>query len=315
MSFTSDVKHEISQLDLKECCKKAELSALIKLCSTLNITNSGLNLLIKSENATIAKRIWSLLRELYDVETSLSVVKKMNLKKNNIYNIRVLNKVKDILLDLCLYSNRGLLDVPLGKIVLKECCAKAYLAGAFMASGSVNAPQKTNYHLEISTNSFEHAQFIIKLMERFNLPSKNIVRRGNHVVYLKAADKIADFLKVIGAFNALMKYEDIRIGRDFKNSLVRLDNCEVANEMKTMKAAKNQLDDIGILERTIKIENLDIKLQEVIKLRKNHPELSLNELSEAYTKEFGVSMSKSGMKHRFTKIHELALKQLEREKI
>lgn len=315
MSFTSDVKHEISQLDLKECCKKAELSALIKLCSTLNITNSGLNLLIKSENATIAKRIWSLLRELYDVETSLSVVKKMNLKKNNIYNIRVLNKVKDILLDLCLYSNRGLLDVPLGKIVLKECCAKAYLAGAFMASGSVNAPQKTNYHLEISTNSFEHAQFIIKLMERFNLPSKNIVRRGNHVVYLKAADKIADFLKVIGAFNALMKYEDIRIGRDFKNSLVRLDNCEVANEMKTMKAAKNQLDDIEILERTIKIENLDIKLQEVIKLRKNYPELSLNELSEAYTKEFGVSMSKSGMKHRFTKIHELALKQLEREKI
>ena len=315
MSFTSDVKHEISQLDLKECCKKAELSALIKLCSTLNITSSGLNLLIKSENATIAKRIWSLLRELYDVETSLSVVKKMNLKKNNIYNIRVLNKVKDILLDLCLYSNRGLLDVPLGKIVLKECCAKAYLAGAFMASGSVNAPQKTNYHLEISTNSFEHAQFIIKLMERFNLPSKNIVRRGNHVVYLKAADKIADFLKVIGAFNALMKYEDIRIGRDFKNSLVRLDNCEVANEMKTMKAAKNQLDDIEILERTIKIENLDIKLQEVIKLRKNYPELSLNELSEAYTKEFGVSMSKSGMKHRFTKIHELALKQLEREKI
>ncbi len=315
MSFTSDVKHEISQLDLKECCKKAELSALIKLCSTLNITNSGLNLLIKSENATIAKRIWSLLRELYDVETSLSVVKKMNLKKNNIYNIRVLNKVKDILLDLCLYSNRGLLDVPLGKIVLKECCAKAYLAGAFMASGSVNAPQKTNYHLEISTNSFEHAQFIIKLMERFNLPSKNIVRRGNHVVYLKAADKIADFLKVIGAFNALMKYEDIRIGRDFKNSLVRLDNCEVANEMKTMKAAKNQLNDIEILERTIKIENLDIKLQEVIKLRKNYPELSLNELSEAYTKEFGVSMSKSGMKHRFTKIHELALKQLEREKI
>lgn len=315
MSFTSDVKHEISQLDLKECCKKAELSALIKLCSTLNITNSGLNLLIKSENATIAKRIWSLLRELYDVETSLSVVKKMNLKKNNIYNIRVLNKVKDILLDLCLYSNRGLLDVPLGKIVLKECCAKAYLAGAFMASGSVNAPQKTNYHLEISTNSFEHAQFIIKLMERFNLPSKNTVRRGNHVVYLKAADKIADFLKVIGAFNALMKYEDIRIGRDFKNSLVRLDNCEVANEMKTMKAAKNQLNDIEILERTIKIENLDIKLQEVIKLRKNYPELSLNELSEAYTKEFGVSMSKSGMKHRFTKIHELALKQLEREKI
>ncbi len=314
MSFTGDVKHEIAQIELKDCCKKAELSALIQLCSTLNITALGLNLLIKTENATTAKRIWLLIKECFDVETNLSVVKKMNLRKNNIYNIRVLNKVKEILSELSLYSVRGLLDVPLGKLVVKECCAKSYLAGAFMAGGSVNAPLKTNYHLEISTHSEEHALFIIKQMERFNLPAKYILRRNNHVVYLKAADKIADFLKVIGAFKALMKYEDIRIGRDFKNSLIRLDNCEVANEMKTIKAAKKQLDDIEILESSLKLESLDPKLQEVIKLRKEYPELSLNELSAKYESVSGVIMSKSGMKHRFTKIHELALKEKERKR-
>ncbi|NLC97093.1 MAG: DNA-binding protein WhiA [Erysipelotrichaceae bacterium] len=308
MSFTTDVKHEIAQIGLKDCCKKAELSALIQLCSTLNISSDAVNLVVKTENATIAKRIWILLKDLYNVETQLSVMKKMNLKKNNIYYIRILEKPIEILEDLGLYSKRGLLDAPLMKIVSNECCAKSYLAGAFMATGSVNAPTKTNYHLEITAASSKHVDFLIKLFNRFNLPAKVIVRRSSHVVYLKAADKIADFLKVIGAFTALLKYEDIRISRDFNNSLRRLDNCEVANEMKTLKAAQSQLNDIEIIEKAGKLESLDSKLQDVIKLRKENPEMSLIELSEKYEQESGVIMSKSGIKHRFTKIREIASK-------
>lgn len=98
--------------------------------------------------------------------------------------------------------------------------------------GSVNSPQKTNYHLEIVTNDEAHALFIQKLMHKFDLPAKVIARRTAFVVYLKAADKIADFLRCAGAYEALMKFEDIRIHRDFRNNLTRLDNCEVANEEK-----------------------------------------------------------------------------------
>ncbi len=308
MSFTSDVKHEIAQIELKDCCKVAELSALIQLCSTLNISNNSLTLLIKSENATTAKRIWILIKECYNVETQLSVMKKMNLKKNNIYNIRVLEKARFILEDLGLYSTRGLLEVPLGKLVINECCAKSYLAGAFMATGSVNTPTKTNYHLEMTSANEKHAQLLIKLMNRFNLPAKTIKRRNSDIVYLKAADKIADFLKVVGAYDALIKYEDIRISRDFNNSLRRLDNCEVANEMKTIKAARNQLEDIAIIENAGKLETLDSKLQDIIKLRKENPEMSLIELSQKYEQETGVIMSKSGIKHRLSKIKEIAEK-------
>lgn len=306
MSFTTEVKQEVAQNELKDCCRKAELSALIQLCSTLSISSNGLTLLIKTENATTAKRIWKMLKECYNVETDLSVMKKMNLKKNNIYYIRVLKRAKEILEDLGLYSSRGLLEHPLASVVAKECCARAYLAGAFMAMGSVNAPSKTNYHLEIGTNSESHSEFVVKLMNRFDLPAKTIKRRNQHVVYIKAADKIADFLRCIGAFAGLMKFEDIRIQRDFKNNLTRLDNCEVANEIKSQSAAKKQLEDIKIIEDAERLNQLDEKLLGIVVLRKEFPELSLNELSYEYEKRTGVVMSKSGIKHRFIKIHELA---------
>lgn len=307
-SFTSEVKHEIAQIDLKPCCKKAELSALVQLCSTFSIVDDEIYFVVKTENATIAKRIWLLLKDLYDVETQLSVMKKMNLKKNNIYNIKILEKGKEILIDLGLYGKRGLRDAPLMRIVKNECCVKSYLAGAFMSTGSVNSPIRSNYHLEITAASKKHVDFLIKLMSKFNLPAKVIVRRSSYVVYLKAADKIADFLRVVGAVKALFKFEDIRISRDFTNSLRRLDNCEVANEMKTIKAARSQLDDIKVIEDAGMFDSLDIKLKDIALLRKENPEMSLIDLSKEYERKTGIIMSKSGINHRFTKIREIASK-------
>lgn len=313
MSFTGEVKQEIAQNELRDCCKRAELSALIQFCSTLSISNQGMSLVIKTENATTAKRILKMVKESYSVETDLSVIKKMKLRKNNIYQLRLLGRAKEILEDLGLYSSRGLLERPLMSVVAKDCCARAYLAGAFMAAGSVNSPQKSSYHLEISTNSEEHAEFVVRLMERFNLPAKTVQRRKSEVVYLKAADKISDFLRCIGASESLMKFEDIRIQRDFKNNLIRLDNCEVANEIKVHKASQKQIEDILILEKSHEIEQLDQKVVEIVQLRKEFPDYSLNELCEEYEKKSGVVMSKSGMKHRLKKIEEAAAKVKERK--
>ena len=166
MSFTTEVKSEIAQNELKPCCQKAELSALVQLCSSLTINAQGMSLMIKTENAATAKRILKLLKENYAVETDLSVIKKMNLKKNNIYRLQVLNKTTEILNDLGLFTDHGLQNHPTRKLVQKECCARAYLAGAFMAMGSVNSPQKTNYHLEIVTNDEAHALFIQDVYKR-----------------------------------------------------------------------------------------------------------------------------------------------------
>ena len=306
MSFTTDVKAEVSMNQLHECCAKAQLSALIQMCASLSFTSQGMALEVKSENVNTAKRILKLLKERYHVSAQLSVMRKMKLKKNNIYILRINAQTADILKDLQIMDEEGLRAHPKDDTVHEDCCARAYLAGAFLAGGSVNSPQTANYHLEIVANSKAQADFLLRLMKRFELPAKYIHRRNQEVVYLKASDKISDFLRCIGASDALFAFEDSRIQRDFMNSLTRLDNCELANEMKTISAGKKQLEDIAWIEAYRGLDTLPEKLQQAAVLRRMNPEASLNELCEAYFEETGETISKSGMKHRLAKLKELA---------
>lgn len=302
MSFTTDVKTEITQQALKDCCQRAQLSALIQLNASLVIHEQQLQLIIHSENAATAKRIFKLLKESFAPQMELKVIKKAKLRKNNVYELEIRSKVKEILSELGLMNDKGIQSHPSKKSVAKECCARSYLAGAFLAAGSVNSPQKSNYHLEIVTQQEGHAQFIESLMKRFELPAKTIIRRNQFVTYLKASDKISDFLRIVNANSAVLDFEEIRIQRDFHNSLTRLDNCEVANEMKTQAAASKQ---IAAIERLIQrgvIENLDERYSLVARLRLDNPEANLNELCELYEEETGTAISKSGIKHRLTKL-------------
>ena len=306
MSFSSDVKNEAAQIELVKNEGRAELSALIQMCSSLSLSNRGMTIKVQVENAAVARTVCRLVKDRYNAEISLSVKRRMNLKKNLIYGIRIMTGAPVILTDLGLYSSRGLLEVPLHKIVSNDSQARAYLCGAFLAGGSINPPEKTNYHLEITANNDKQAELLQELLERFDIHAKTIERRGKQIVYVKAAEKIADFLRIIGANEAVLKFENIRISRDFTNSLTRLNNCDVANEVKTQNAAKNQLEDIHVLQSTYGLDRLDEKLQDVAKLRLQYPEASLNELCAAYEEMTGISVSKSGMKHRFVRLHELA---------
>lgn len=308
MSFSSDVKNEAAQIELVKNEGRAELSALIQMCSSLSLSNRGMTIKVQVENAAVARTVCRLVKDRYNAEISLSVKRRMNLKKNLIYGIRIMTGAPVILTDLGLYSSRGLLEVPLHKIVSNDSQARAYLCGAFLAGGSINPPEKTNYHLEITANNDKQAELLQELSARFDIHAKTIERRGKQIVYVKAAEKIADFLRIIGANEAVLKFENIRISRDFTNSLTRLNNCDVANEVKTQNAAKNQLEDIRVLQSTYGLDRLDEKLQDVAKLRLQYPEASLNELCAAYEEMTGISVSKSGMKHRFVRLHELAEK-------
>lgn len=265
-----------------------------------------MQLQIKIENATIAKYLFSAIKDRYDVEIELSVEKKQQLKKNNIYILTVLSKAIEILEDLGIYSSQGMRNTPFAPITLNPCCKRSYLTGAFLASGSINAPTRSDYHMEISTLDEKLSLFILDLMNGEDLHAKMVKRRNRYVAYVKQAEKIGDFLRLCQASNNLMKFEDERIQRDFRNSLTRLDNCEVANEMKTIKAGNSQLDDIYLLIQNDQFSHIDEKLMQVANLRMNHPEASLNELLYEYKEEYGITLSKSGLQHRFKKIAELA---------
>ncbi len=309
MSFTAEVKQETAHKVFTKNDERAELSALIQMTSSLSLSSLGMTLAVKIENPTIAKVIYRIVKQRYGVDVDLSVKRKMNLKKNKIYCLRILSHAKEILQDLGIYSARGLLDRPLQAIVQKDSAARAYLAGAFMASGSVNAPQKPNYHLEIKAMNENHAQFLIQLMERFDIHARCIERRNRPIVYIKSAEKIADFLKCIDANESMLSFENIRIERDYTNSLTRVINVEVANEMKTQQAAAKQLADIEIVEKADRMQYQNERIQEAALLRKENPEASLIELCYLAEKRSGTPVSKSGMKHRFVKIHELAEKE------
>lgn len=309
MSFASEVKAEIALVQREPCCERAQLAAMLQLLSSLTITSSGLALTIRTENPTIAKKIWKLTKSLYDVETELSVIKKMKLKKNNIYVVKILEKTRDILTDVGLWTADGLQAYPAMEIVSRPCCVQAYLAGCFLAGGSVNSPIKTNYHLEIAVNHKEHATFIVKMLKRVHLPAKMIERRKQTVVYLKAADSITDFLALVGAVEASFQYADVKIQRDYVNNITRLENCATANDVKSVQAGIKQTEAVEWLEREKgSLDFLDEKLRDIAMLRKEYPDSSLQELADLYEKRTGTVLSKSGMKHRLNKLVEMAEK-------
>ena len=306
MSFTSEVKFQICQDELDVYDTRAQLCALFLMRGSVHINWQGMYLSFQTENAKIANHAFQLFKSMYDVNPRLSILKKMQLKKNNIYRIQIYEKANEILEDLQIMTDSGLHSYPSSKLIRSEKTARAFLQGCFLGSGSINDPKTTNYHLEMSTTDKDFAQVIVKTLDRFYIPAKITERKNNFVVYVKSSEKIGDFLRLCNASQALLDFESARIERDFFNSMSRLDNCELANEMKTIKAGKKQLDYIEIIEKNQKHLSISDKIRRVMEIRKKFPESSLNELCDEVYREYGEIISKSGMKHRLNKIKEMA---------
>ncbi len=307
MSFSKSIKHEISQNVLFACCQRSQLSALILMSSKLVINNDGISLQFATENSYIAKRVWQLAKDLFDADLKLDVKIRQNFSQNKVYQVSIVGDGLEVLKALNIYDDElGLLENIKYSDLKKECCERAYLAGAFMARGSVNSPNTTNYHLEISTDFEGQSKFIETLMNKLHLEAKTTRRRDTYVVYVKQAEKISDFLRAVGASNGVMEFEQTRIERDFVNNFVRLDNCELANEVKVLTAAKKQLEIIEILEAKKLMNSLSDKHLEVINLRKKFPDHSLNELVDEFEREYHSTITKSGLNHRFKRLEELA---------
>ncbi len=305
MSYASEVKKELTTLEVHFGNAKAELMALIRMNGSLGLSNHRFILNVQTENPATARRIYSLLKQFYDVESELLVRRKMKLKKNNLYIVR-LNKGSDyVLKDLDILDGFQLKEtVPLD-FLDDDAKVRSYLRGAFLATGSVNNPETSSYHLEIYSLYEDHNQTICEMMNRYGLNARTAKRRSGYITYLKEAEKIADFLSLIGATSSMLKFEDIRIMRDMRNSVNRIVNCENANFNKVADAANRQIESIKYLDKKIGLNNLPVKLQEIAIARMAHPEVSLKELGELVQ---GGPISKSGVNHRLRKIMEQAEK-------
>lgn len=287
------------------CCQRAELEAIMTANGRLRSVDGRLVLDIETENVAIARRIYTMLRDLYEVHPAVIVRKKMRLKKNNVYAIR-LSAPRRLLeqLGFTVPADGTVPDalLPIAEKKRKPCCKRAYLRGAFLAAGSVNDPGSNSYHLEIGATTVELGDYVTALVNSYDLHAKTIQRKRNYVVYLKEGEKIVEFLSIIGAHQALLKFEDVRILKGMRNQVNRLVNCETANLNKTILAAVRQLEVIQLIQDRVGLSSLPDHLREVAELRLKYPDINLQELTNRLTHK----VSKSGLNHRFRKLEQIA---------
>lgn len=303
MSFSSEIKKELIQMEADEQALKAELAAIIRMNGLLS-TNDGVTLDIQTESAAIARRIFKLIKAIISGPIEILVRKKMRLKKNNVYIVRVTVQTEALLEALNIeYEYDGFVQNELLETLANDISRRAYLRGAFIARGSINNPETSSYHLEIFNIDPDHNQLLCELMNMYDLKARELQRRNGYIVYIKEAEKIADFLSVVGATNALFKFEDARIVRDMRNSVNRIVNCETANLNKTISASVRQMESIKFIAQTIGLDALPERLKEIAEVRLQYPEIPLKELGELLP---SGKLSKSGVNHRLKKIEAIA---------
>jgi cell division protein WhiA len=305
MSFSSTIKKELTQLDSRSCCRRAELSALVRMNGTVQPRPGGPVLDITTENPSTARHVFTLFKQLYQVQPEVLVRRKIRLKKNNVYMIRLAEQTGKILANLGIFREGSWERVEgiLPELIKQSCCKRAYLRGAFLAAGSVNDPDSGSYHMEIVSTYHDHSQALLDLMNFFHLHARMIERKKGYVVYIKEGDKIGEFLNIIGAHPSLLRFENIRIMKDMRNSVNRLVNCETANLNKTIQAAMRQIENIRLIEEEIGLDQLPARLREVAEARLKHPDVNLAELGQLLP---GGKVSKSAINHRLRKLDELA---------
>lgn len=292
-SFTTEIKDEITKIETSRLESHAE--ALAYLAYSATILDDNITLFI--ENASVARRMFNLLKRLYNINIRLTIRSQKRFTTKTIYILDIREKVNVIIDDIknIMRNIRGYSDEE----------KASFLKGIFLASGSINDPSKSKYHLELLISKEEDANLAHELLMDLRFSSKILKRDKGYMVYVKSSEEISDFIKLLGAINALFYYEDIRIYRDHKNMVNRLNNCEQANQEKSIKTCNEQLLNIKYLEENDLLTLVDEKTRIVIDYRLKYPETTMSELADIISLETEYSITKSGINHHFRKIKNL----------
>ena len=313
MSFASEMKKNLCRIKSESYnCQLAELSAIVRTNGQIHIVGiNKTNLTIKSENAAIARLIFTLLKKCFSIDPEIQTKKNFRKHRKNLYIIKVsdstniLEKLKILSKDNGYYQIADNINVELIKTMNSK---KSYIRGAFLGGGSVNDPKK-EYHLELNVHNELFAEDLNELLNEFELNSKVITRKGNYVLYLKEGNHIVKFLSIIGAHKSLFEFENARTLKQVRNNVNRIVNCETANLTKTVNAAYRQVEAIENIMNQKGLDYLDEDLQVIALLRIANQECSLVELVKLY----GENISRSSINYKLKKIEKISEKINEEE--
>ncbi len=309
-SFTSQVKEELASNNYpSEDRLRALLSAYIRINGSLVFRHKKTLLQLNTENAKIGRFIYETINEIYHADAELIVKEKRNLDKSKSYMIEISDASEAIMDDLEISFLEGKISK---NIVKNDDTISGYLAGAFLAAGSVNSPVTSNYHLEIALNSENYAKWLAKLFAKYknsNIEPKITQRRDEYVIYFKKSDQISNFLIMVGAVSSCLDFEDVRANRDLMNNANRLTNMDTANMKRTIETGKRQAEEIRVIDKYLGIDNLgNIKERELCHLRLENEAASLQELADMMSEIFKKTITKSNINHLFRSIHEFYLR-------
>ncbi len=304
-TFTQQVKEEIAQIHFSNDNLLAILSGFIKVNGSLSFFNKHTSIILKTEISKVARLIYNALKDLFHINPIFRYSKKIKLNKNVTYYILIEEEVEKIL-D-CLELKDGLFST-FPKKLSHGKNMRFFLVGVFLASGSINSPLSSNYHLQIALSEKEDALKILKLFNHYkgdnSMNFKMLEHHNKYLLYLKKADQISTFLSLVCAQDSLFEYEHIRIEKDFLNSGNRLDNCVVANYNRTVKKSNEQMKDINFIIQNSNLVILSEKERALCELRLKNQDYSLKELADLLYEEYNIKISKSGVYHLFQSIHE-----------
>lgn len=292
MSFTTTIKDEVTKIETERVESLAEVAAFIRYNG--NINEDSIELYI--ENNSVARRMFNLIKRLYKINIALTIRTQKRFQTKTMY-ILTIKDIESVLFDM---NNivKNIMDY-------SSLEKSSFIKGVFLANGSINDPKKSKYHLELLISDEDLAKLVHKILLSLKFSSKILKRDKGYMVYIKASEQISDFIKMLGAINSLFYYEDIRIYRDHKNMVNRLNNCEQANVEKSMRSANEQLSNIEYLKDNDLLSLLDDKTKLVIEYREKYPETTLQELADIISLETDTKITKSGINHHFRKIKEL----------
>lgn len=306
MPFSTEVKDELARLmPSRHCCKLAELSALLHMEGALHLVGPHqLALHTESENAAVARKIFTYLKQLFDFAPELRVEKAPRLRGHNCYYLFLEEgeRLTHILDELGLLDNRmrPVLGLP-GMLTRSYCCGISYLRGAFLGGGYISRPEQPA-HLEINVQHVEMAEDLCSLSSRYDLNLHANMRRKMYVVYSKSRGDQVNLLALLGAHKAVLRLESDAIVRELRERVNRRVNSETANLERTVDAAQRQLKDIRHIDDFLGLKELPSSLRDIALVRMEYPEASLRELG-GYLQP---PISKSAAYHRLLRIHRIA---------
>lgn len=308
MTYTTKVKEEIAKTQINENEKICELSGFVRFAAIIKN-----NIIITLENASVTRRIYKHFKEIFNIQPKIIIRNQKRFRVKQIYILEINDKVEYILKFLNIMENKKMI-LPNEYFLTNNEEKKSYLQGVFLATGTVNDPASSGYHLEIVTDMNREAIYITKLFKELEINAKHLKRNSKYMVYIKNAEVISEIIRMFQATNSYFYFEDIRIYRDHKNMVNRLNNCEIANQEKTINTGLKQLEDIKYLKENNLYSLLEDSTKIVLDYREKYPETSLKELADIITMETDYTIGKSGVNHHFIKVRNLIKKHREKER-